>query len=233
MRLVVLDEEVREEFARDRHPLDHRTLDSIAEARYDRAGLDPAAPHVGHLIGALLGPKALTFGRRPVSGPAALHRVGGEYRIAVSAALPRHDALFFASHELAHWVLRDEGLDDEDEAAADYLGAAFLAPRRAFLLALGDGLTIADLAARFGLTETGAALRIGETTGRPLVVVAPASVRARGSESWVWPPEPTLRRWARRGHPGLARARLGDDPRRVVLEGGDESYLPESAQISR
>lgn len=203
----------------DRPPLDHRLLDAIAEARYVGVGLDPLEPNVGRLIVALLGPKALTYGPRPTTGPAALHRVGSQYRIAVSSKLPRHEATFFASHELAHWILREEGLDDRDEAAADYLGAALLAPRRGFLTAMRAGLELPELAARFGTTETGAALRIGETTGRPLVVVAPTHTRRRGSESFVWPPDPTLRTWARRGHPGLARVKLGDDPRRVVLEG--------------
>jgi hypothetical protein len=197
-------------------------LEGIAEARYSDAGLDPAEADLPRLVRALLG-VAVERGPRPISGPAALYRVGPAWRIVVSSKLPLPYARFWVAHELAHWILRDEGLDDRDEAAADYLGAALLAPRRGFLSAVREGLELPDLAERYGLTETGAALRVGETTGRPLVVVAPARVRARGSEWWVWPPEPTLRAWARRGGPGLARVRLADDPRRVMLAPEDET----------
>lgn len=195
-----------------------RALEHLAESRYESAGLDPAEPDLPRLVRALLG-TSVTRGPRPISGPAALYRVGPAWGIVVSSKLPLVHARFFIAHELAHWILRDEGLDDRDEAAADYLGAALLAPRRAYLAAVRAGLELPELAERFGLTETGAALRIGETTGRPIVLVAPASVRPRGSESWVWPPEPTLRVWARRDRPGVARVRLVDDPRRVMLEG--------------
>ena len=107
---------------------------------------------------------------------------------------------------------------DDEEAAADYLGAALVAPRRAFasaLRALGDDL--AELAAVFRSTETAAALRVGEVTGRPLAVVAPHRVRVRGPESWAWPDESTLRAWARRGRVGVRRCRLRDDDRRMML----------------
>jgi hypothetical protein len=36
-------------------------------------------------------------------------------------------------HELAHWALRDAGMDWQDEEAAKYLGGALLLPRAAFL----------------------------------------------------------------------------------------------------
>ena len=197
--------------------MEGRLLEGVAEARYLSAGLDPEEPDVYRLVRVLLG-ASVVKGPRPISGPAALYRVGAEYRIVVSSKLPPAYQRFYAAHELAHWMLREEGLDDRDEAAADYLGAALLAPRRAFISAVRNGLDLPTLADIFGLTETGAALRLGETTGRPIVLVAPASVRVRGPEEWVWPPEPTLRTWARKGRPGLARTRLVDDPRRVMLE---------------
>lgn len=203
-----------------------RDLDEVAERRYEAAGLDPDRPNIAKLVHVLLG-CAIERGPRPVHGPAALYRIGTQYRIIVSSKLPPAYQRFYAAHELAHWMLRAEGLDDRDEAAADYLGAALLAPRRAFLSAVRCGLGLPDLADEFGLTETGAALRLGETTHRPIVLVAPSSVRRRGPEEWVWPPDRTLRSWARTGRPGLARVRLVDDPRRVMLE-ADET-APQSA----
>ena len=198
-----------------------RSLESLAEARYDSACLDPDRPDLNRLVRALLG-TPIARGPRPISGPAALVRVGPAWRIIVSSKLPPAYARFFVAHELAHWVLRDEGLDDRDESEVDYLAAALLAPRCGFLSAVRAGLELPELAEQFGTTETGAALRIGETTGRPIVLVAPASVRPRGSESWVWPPEPTLRAWTRKDRPGVARVRLSDDPRRVMLEALDD-----------
>ena len=102
------------------------------------------------------------------------------------------------------------------------LAAALLAPRPAFLRARRDlGEDLRAVAERFTMTQTGVALRRGEVLGTPLAVIAPARVRVRGPEAWVWPPESTLRAWARRPLAGLKKTRLTDDPRRVVLEADD------------
>lgn len=134
--------------------------------------------------------------------------------------LPPLYAAFAVGHELGHWLLTRHGYcGNDDEAAADYLGAALLAPRRAFLRArraLGHDLPA--LANAFSMTETGVALRLGEALHVPLAVVSPAHVRVRGPEAWVWPNEATVRRWARVAEPGLRKVRLTDDPRRVVLD---------------
>jgi hypothetical protein len=66
------------------------------------------------------------------------------------------------------------------------------------------------------MTQTAAALRVGEADQLPLAVVAKV-VRTRGPEAFQWPGEDVLRRWATKPPPGLARARLTDDPKRVVL----------------
>jgi len=199
-------------------------LEGIAEAAYRDAGLDPEKPHVMRLARALLGQEAILRGPRPVHGPAALARVGDSWRIVVARNLDPLYALFAVGHELGHWLIARHrlGLEDE-ESAADYLAGALLAPRPAFVGArrrLGEDLRA--LAQAFGTTETGAALRVGEVFRTPLAVVAPSRVRVRGPEDWSWPSEPTLRTWARRARPGVRRTRLGDDPRRVVLEAGDE-----------
>lgn len=195
-------------------------LEGLAEGAYRDAGLDAEQPHVTRLARALLGPNAIHRGPRPVHGPAALFRVGKEWRIMIGRAVPPLYAVFAVGHELGHWLLARAGYHgDDEEMAADYLGAALLAPRRAFVTArrsLGDDLPA--LAEAFSMTETGAALRLGEALRVPLAVVSPRLVRVRGPESWQWPDEGTVRRWAVVVTPGLRTARLTDDPRRVLLQ---------------
>lgn len=196
-------------------------LEGVAESAYREAGLDVERPNVVRLAKALLGPDAIERGPRLVSGRAALIRVHDRWRIVLSRSLPKLYALHAIGHELGHWLLERAGVGSGDEElAADYLGGALLAPRSAFAAAhraLGSDLPA--LAAAFSTTETGAALRVGEVARVPLAVISPSVVRVRGPEGWVWPDEPTLRRWARgTAAPGLKKIRLTDDPRRVVLD---------------
>lgn len=194
-------------------------LEGIAESAYAEAELDPERPHLPRLAKALLGPRAIERGPRPLHAPACLVRVRGEWRIIVGRNLPPRFALFAVGHELAHWLLGRVGFVGEDEeAVADALAAALLMPRPAFrraLLSVGDDWS--ELARVMCATETAVALRLGEVTRRPLAVVAPARVRVRGDEEWLWPDESTIRQWARKPLPGLRKTKLKDDPRRVVL----------------
>ncbi|WP_275936755.1 ImmA/IrrE family metallo-endopeptidase [Labilithrix luteola] len=168
----------------------------------------------------MLGRHSIVRGKRPLHGPSALVRVEGEWRIMIARSLPDEYALFAIAHELGHWLIgRHHFRNDDEERAADYLAGALLAPRRAFLAArraLGDDLPA--LSSTFRTTETGAALRLGEVTGRPLAVISPARVRVRGPSDAVWPPEGTLRQWARRPVEGTRRVVFRDDPRRVMLD---------------
>lgn len=190
-----------------------------------RAGLK-SETHVGLLMKEKTRPNAETMLRIAAAAKVRLEwLVSGEEPIerpvsrrAIISNLI-HPVVERVGRTLGHWLLRRHGYDGADEAAADYLGAALIAPRAAFVRAHrvhGDGLD--KLADAFGTTETGAALRLGEVLRRPLAVVAPKTVRVRGPEEWTWPDEATLRRWARNPRPGLRKAKLGDDPRRVVLE---------------
>lgn len=195
-------------------------LEGIAEAAYEEAKVDNDDGDVELVVERLLGPGAIRRGPRPLHGPAALIRVQGRWRIILGRNVPMPAALFYVGHELGHWLLRRHGVQvDDEEAAADFLAGALLAPRRAFVGAVREhGHNLRALADAFDVTETAAALRLGEVLHVPLAVVAPTRVRVRGPEAWIWPPEPTLRGWARRPVPGLRRTRLVDDPRRVVLE---------------
>lgn len=93
--------------------------------------------------------------------------------------------------------------------------------RGPFLRVLREGEPWHAIAERFGTTSTSVVLRAGELTGRPLAVVTPAHVYARGEARW--PDEQTIRRWARHGAPGVRRAVLRDEPKRVVLEGEEDA----------
>lgn len=205
--------------------MDQAECEGIATAAYRDAGLEDRRPNVVHLARALLGPDAIERGPRPITSPAVLVSRQGRWRIVLAHSLPREEALFAIGHELGHLLLRRYGVVcDDEERAADYVGAALLAPRQDFLAArqaIGDDLPA--LAKIFSMTQTAAALRLGEVCRIPLAVVAPQTVRVRGPEEWAWPEKATLRAWARQyaTPPGLWRVRLTDDPRRVVLGAAD------------
>lgn len=142
----------------------------------------------------------------------------GARKVAIRRGLAPEDATFLVGHELAHVLLERAGYAEHDlEFACDYLGAALMAPRSAMRqLRLSFGDDYEQIADAVCATESWAALRCAEVSGRPTALVTPQSVRVRGGD-WVWPDEQRLRALARRGGAGLLRARLHDDPRRVVL----------------
>lgn len=60
--------------------------------------------------------------------------------------------------------------------------------------------------------------RLAEVLRTPLAAVGPLAVRVRGPEDWVWPDEPTLRRWAGgRAGRGVRKVRVTDRPARALL----------------
>jgi hypothetical protein len=147
---------------------------------------------------------------------------GGRVRVSASASDVEQD--FAAGHELGHFSDHLEGwglAGDALEEACNVFAAAIMMPPLPFWQALdlvGDNW--AELATLFGVTETAAILRTGELTGRQIAVVAPATCRARGDGEW--PPEQVLRAKKAAPGPGMASARLRDDPRRFVITGSDE-----------
>lgn len=193
-------------------------LEGDSEWLYRRAGVDCAAPAppiwlAAQLLGAgcVLAVPAL---RQP--GGACLARVSGVARIYYRERLPPERRNFAVAHELAHWCLRDRAGEDVEQAC-DYLAAALIAPRRAFLKAVQKhGARFTRLAKAFATTESLVALRFGETTLEPLALVAPLSVRVRGS-AYSWPSQSALRAIAAAPKPRLRKAQLRDDARRLVL----------------
>lgn len=179
------------------------------------------APDLRALVRAHLGADAIEYSNA-VRGHGALVRIETTWRIYVRQRLPIELRAFVIAHELAEWwlALRERYQGEDVEHCANYLAAAVLTPRRAFRAALvafdGDWRELSD---EFRITQTHAALREGEVTGRPIAVVTPHLVRARGRAEW--PDEGRLREVARRGAPGLSRVRLTDDRRRVALIGDE------------
>lgn len=199
--------------------MDAEDLEGLALLPYLEKQIDPEdPPPVFELARAFLGVRV----ERPamLAGKlAASFRVDGRDRIAVRAGLPIEYAHFYAAHEMAHVLMRRAGAArPEDEQAADYLGAALMMPR-AFvrLIARREGFAPRALAESTVCTQTAAVLRLGEVLCVPLAAVSPALVRVRGPESWVWPDEGMLRRWARRPGPGITKKRLTDQAGRVAL----------------
>ncbi len=199
---------------------DHNDIEGDATWLYKRAGLDPgtAAPPLW-LATELLGPGCVVaVPALRERGGACLVRVSGQPRIYYRASLPPVLRDFAIGHELAHWLLGDRIAGERDtEAACDYLAAALVAPRAAFLRAVSKhGARFTRLAKAFATSESLVALRYGECTDEPLALVAPRSVRVRGA-TYPWPSEPLIRELAAIPKPELRKARLLDDRQRVAL----------------
>lgn len=173
---------------------------------YAVAGADPADPPA---IGALC--KMLT-GHAPefvrMREPAYLPVVNGERRVYVRVGTDPARARWLVGHELAEWwYLRTAYRGEDVELRCDALGAALVAPRPAFLLALrARGHRVHELAKDFKTTQALALLRIGETTGRPVALVRPTPI-LRG-EGFAWPTGPGLARAVRQPPPSVHPIRV-------------------------
>lgn len=205
--------------AHDRR-MDCGDLELLVERLYACASCSPTeAIPPGRLVRALLGEgRVIVVHAGALRGDGALVRVMGEDRIYIRSRLSPERKRWAVAHELAEWALAREGYREPDvEEAANYLAGAIIAPRRRFLHALRErGERFSDLAHDLIVTESCAALRLGETTGMPMALVA-RTVRVRGGE-FAWPDEGLLRSIAAGPIPrGLRRARLTDDRRRVVI----------------
>lgn len=185
---------------------------------YETAGADEREPGNPVALAKALGVDVQGAPRSGLWGDATLTKVGGRSVIWTAPRVPPVRLRFAVAHELAEWAMRHRGNDDV-EALCDATAAALLAPALVFREALASfGDDLPALARVFRVTETCAALRIGETTAEPVALVSPALVRVRGDD-WSWPCAEEIRRLSRsKTDPGALRlVRLTDDSRRVFL----------------
>ncbi len=192
---------------------DHEGNARSIYAEADADPLDPPGPHgLARMLGIIL-----RFDCSRMIGGAQLCVVAGRDTIFVRPGAGPIIEGARIYHEIAERHLR--GSQDEHlERACDELAYHLRMPRPAFQSLLSIvGEDLAELAAPWPASQTGAALRLLEVTGTPGVVVTPGDVRARGE--WVWPPADEVRRLARakRLPDGVTRIRITDRPGSAVL----------------
>lgn len=123
---------------------------------------------------------------------------------------------WIVGHELGHFIRGSNHGDPREEIICDYIGAAIQMRKRVFVKRAKEvGGDLRQLAIDFGVTQTSAAMRLGETRGQAIAVVTRSRVYARGELQKTH--EGQLREWARYGHPSIRRALLEDDPSRTLL----------------
>jgi len=198
--------------------VDWADIEATATLIYRAAGIEPDRRGSLRSLAKALGARVFTIHAASLPRDGALAWVYGEPRIYLRRGINRERRDFALAHELAELALAKERYQgDDSEDLANALGAALLAPRQMFLRVLAGAPEFPRIARELHQTESFAALRYGETTWTPLVLIAPQSVRVRGA-TFVWPSEDALRKLSAGGAtPGVARTRLRDDPRRVVL----------------
>jgi len=186
-------------------PLDIQALESDVEKIYRlaRSRKRDAWPP-SRLAVTILGPTAIAL----VPGQLQLGRLVGS-QIRVRAGLPAAITQWVIGHELAHFVRGPSCAGPDEETACDYIAAAVQMRWHVFAARLREvGHDYRQLALDFGTTETSAALRIGEVTGRPIAVVLPARVYARGELASM--PDDRVRTLAAAPWPGVRKVRITD-----------------------
>lgn len=199
----------RADDAHHRTMIDVGDVEGDAAAIYERCGLDAEEPpSIGQLC-------TLLTGFAPTMVPHMLNegrcgRVGDAWRVFVRAGLPKERAVFITAHECAEWFYRSIDYREPDiEHRCDALGAYLVAPRAAFRLAIATlGHSVRDLASAFNAPRSLALLRIGETTGRPVILLRREPI-ARGDD-FGWPSGPGLARAVKRPPPSVHPVRAGD-----------------------
>lgn len=188
--------------------MDAYELDGIVEEIYGRAGAGPDDAWTPTKLARALGVQLEREVGLPCRG---VFLPGPPPTIRTRSGLPRAIEEWTRGHELGHMF----GIEAWHERECDYVGAALQMRRRPFLRALaqhGDAWHV--LARLFGVTSTSAALRAAELEGRALAVVTPQRVYPRA----IYLPDRAIRTLALHGGPGIVRAPLEDDRKRIVLE---------------
>ena len=149
---------------------------------------------------------------------ARLEPVDGGSQVQVRKGTAPERARWLAGHELGEWFYRLVGYDQPDiDARCDAFGAALVCPEYAFRSAMRRvGHRVHELAATFATTQSVALLRVGELSGRPVLLLRPAGAIARGDE-FEWPRTSTLVRALGEGRAACHPLRINDEPDRWGL----------------
>jgi hypothetical protein len=170
--------------------LERALLEDLALEVRRRAGIeDDDLERAPRMALRLLGPGSLAVAKG-MRCPGRLTRFGDAYVIVVRP--DAWDLNFTIAHEIAHWALLEIAKvrlpRDREERAANYLGAAILAPRLTVLRAHGIWAEqIPKMAREFGLSKTGMVLRLGEVRGDERAIVTRTGnvlLRSQGSFPW-------------------------------------------------
>lgn len=133
----------------------------------------------------------------------------GDLRVRVRPSLPARRARFIVAHEIAEWWYLRTGYAEPDiEDRCNALGAALVVPRPAAQLVLREsGHSPMLLSQVFGVERCLALLRVGEVTGRPVVLLRKRPL-FRG-DPFEWPTDTTeLQRLVREPAPEIHPVRL-------------------------
>lgn len=189
------------------------SADLDSQAIYEAAGADEdAPPGPGWFAWRLFGDRGTTS--FALGGGALVVGTGASRRLLLTPGLsPAREGIAIARAIARHFLeLRGAVLDAE---RIRDIAARLIAPRAAFLAEIGAvGLDLAQLARSFVTSEALVALRIGETTGRPVAVVDDKRVTMRGRISWT---DSQARALALDTPAGVHRTRLSDDPCSVAI----------------
>lgn len=190
--------------------------------------------NVRSAIEAVLGPRSVWLvSRRDLPGrmKACVCEESGRPVIKIARA-DTITVRWFGAHELGHVVLGHNKVRTEEmEREANRFASALLMPWSAFRhLCVDYNNDLESISMEFGVSQTVAALRMGEVGEVPFaIVVAPDIFRARSMREVELPTEAELRWLAKQSEgelgrvgPGLRKAELTDSPRRVVLVGEEE-----------
>lgn len=143
-------------------------------------------------------------------------RYDEERGVALRSDLSIERARFTCGHELGHAWLRytHRQADARTEAWCDAFGARLICERDAFRRALSVvGHSYTQLASHFGVTQSVTLLRIGETTGRPVILFCDSGPHVRGDD-FAWPSMSTLVRKMRERRSEFHQVRIFDEPNR-------------------
>lgn len=202
--------------------MSNRELEELALAVRKLAGLSEDELEFAPIMaGRILGNDSIAL-IPSLHGHGYLQDTGNGFRILVHPDRP--DINFTIAHELGHWALRTigqfRGEVVEEERAANYVGAAMLAPATTVMKAHAQwGERIRTMSKAFAISQTAMVLRLAEVRDdQRAVVTRTGNVLARGI-AWTRVPVVEIAR-GRAQWKGLAKAeqlRGGIDEGRIAL----------------